>query len=129
MGADDPGSLPPSPERDSRAFLLGSSAHPTTRSSPGRTVGTRRVDKWVRPKRTSRNLWNRLPWSSFDKKSASMWLGWEYRSVMWSVSSRSVMKKYRILIWRDRWLADARPFLIQFPPKMDENWLRYELSN
>ena len=33
MGANDPGSSPMSPERDSRAFMLGSSARPTTVSS------------------------------------------------------------------------------------------------
>ena len=49
MGTADPRSLSLSPERDSRALLLGSSTGsstcPATRSTPGRTVGTRRVDR------------------------------------------------------------------------------------
>ena len=61
------GSSPMGPERDSRVFMLGSSTRPATRSSPGRLAGTRSEDKWARPKRTSRNLRNRPPWSGLEK--------------------------------------------------------------
>jgi hypothetical protein len=74
-------------------------------------VGTVRVEKWVIPMMMSRNFANRWPCKGFVKKSVTMIPVGQCTRLISPLAIRSLMKKHRMLTWRDFCLADERPFL------------------
>ena len=77
-------------------------------------VGTVRVEKWVMPMMMSRNFAKRWPCKGFVNKSAIMMPVGQCTRLISPFAIRSLMKKYRMLMWRDFCPADERPFLSIF---------------